>query len=386
MDRNGFGAATSGRLVPTFGGRKAFVPHPLPPPDLDVSRFLPELTRATQAVGELKGIGRTVSNPLLLVRPLQRREAVSSSSMEGTYTTLSDLFLFEAGAESAATRDENREVANYVRALESAIAELDRLPIATRLLCNAHRVLLTGVARHRGATVRPGELKHDQNWIGGGLRIEDARFIPAPPAETPDALNELAAYINREDRDRGSPLIDAALAHYQFEAIHPFADGNGRVGRMLITLMLVENGTLPQPLLYMSPTLERQKDRYIDLMYAVSRDGAWEEWVAFFLDAMAASAAETITVVERLQDLQRDYRERFQTARRSALMLRIVDLAFERPVRSITDFAEALGVTYAGAANNLRELIAHGVAEEVEGTYPKLIRFPGVVEAFRVGS
>lgn len=385
MDRNGFGAAASGRLVPTFGGRKAFVPHPLPPRDLDVSRFLPELTRATQAVGELKGIGRTVPNPLLLVRPLQRREAVSSSSMEGTYTTLSDLFLFEAGAGIAATRDENREVANYVRALETAIEELDTLPIATRLLCNAHRVLLTGVARHRGATVRPGELKHDQNWIGGGLRIEDARFIPAPPVETPDALNELGAFINREDRDRGSPLIDAALAHYQFEAIHPFADGNGRVGRMLITLMLVENGTLPQPLLYMSPTLERQKDRYIDLMYAASRDGAWEEWVAFFLDAMAASAAETITVVERLQDLQRDYRERFQTARRSALMLRIVDLAFERPVRSITDFAEALGVTYAGAANNLRELIAHGVAEEVEGTYPKLIRFPGVVEALRVG-
>jgi Fic family protein len=385
MDRNGFGAAASGRLVPTFGGRKAFVPHPLPPRDLDVSRFLPELTRATQAVGELKGIGRTVPNPLLLVRPLQRREAVSSSSMEGTYTTLSDLFLFEAGAGTAATRDENREVANYVRALETAIEELGTLPIATRLLCNAHRVLLTGVTRHRGATVRPGELKHDQNWIGGGLRIEDARFIPAPPGETPDALNDLAAYINREDRDRGSPLIDAALAHYQFEAIHPFADGNGRVGRMLITLMLVENGTLPQPLLYMSPTLERQKDRYIDLMYAVSRDGAWEEWVAFFLDAMAASAAETITVVERLQDLQRDYRERFQTARRSALMLRIVDLAFERPVRSITEVAEGLGVTYQGAANNLRELIAHGVAEEVEGTYPKLIRFPGVVEALRVG-
>lgn len=385
MDKNGFGAAASGRLVPTFGGRNAFVPHPLPPRNLDISRFLPELTRATQAVGELKGIGRTVSNPLLLVRPLQRREAVSSSSMEGTYTTLSDLFLFEAGAESAATRDENREVANYVRALENAIAELDRLPIATRLLCNAHRVLLTGVARHRGATVRPGELKQDQNWIGGGLRIEDARFIPAPPGETPDALNTLAGFINRQDRDRGSPLIDAALAHYQFEAIHPFGDGNGRVGRMLITLMLVENGTLPQPLLYMSPTLERQKDRYIDLMYAVSRDGAWEQWVAFFLDAMAASAAETITVVERLQDLQRDYRERFQTARRSALMLRIIDLAFERPVRSITDFAEALGVTYAGAANNLRELIAQGVAEEVEGTYPKLIRFPGVVDALRVG-
>jgi Fic family protein len=154
---------------------------------------------------------------------------------------------------------------------------------------------------------------------------------------------------------------------------------------MLITLMLADNGTLPQPLLYMSPYLERHKDRYIDLMYAVSREGAWEEWIAFFLNAVAESAAETINVVERLQDLQRTYRERFQTARRSALMLKIVDLAFERPVMSITDIAEALDVTYAGAANNVRELIAQGVAEEVPGAYPKLIRFAGVVEALKVG-
>ena len=216
-----------------------------------------------------------------------------------------------------------------------------------------------------------------------GGRIDSARFIPAPPQDTPDALDKLFGFINREVRP--APLIDPALAHYQFEALHPFADGNGRVGRMLITLMLIDNGILPEPLLYMSPYLERHKDRYIDLMYAVSRDGAWEEWIAFSLDAVAASAGETIAVVERLQDLQRAYRERFQTARRSALMLRIIDLAFERPVRSMSDIADALGVTYAGAANNVHELVAHGVAEEVEGTYPKLIRFPGVVEAPRVG-
>ena len=383
MDKNGFNANATGTLIPTIGGRKAFVPNPLPPATIDVARFLPELTRATQAVGELKGIGRSVPNPLLLIRPLQRREAVSSSGMEGTYTTLTDLFLFEAGASEAATRGDNREVLNYVRALEGAIDGLASLPISTRLIRDAHRVLLTGVARNRGAAVDAGELKRDQNWIGGGGRIDSARFIPAPPTETPRALDTLMGFVNREERP--APLIDAALAHYQFEAIHPFADGNGRVGRMLITLMLIDNGTLPMPLLYMSPYLERHKDRYIDLMYAVSRDGAWEEWIAFFLNAVAESAAETIAVVERLQDLQRDYRGRFQTARRSALMLRIVDLAFERPVRSITDFAEALGVSYQGAANNINELIAQGVAEEVGGTYPKLIRFPGVLEALQVG-
>lgn len=383
MDRNGFSGNATGTLMPTIGGRKAFVPDALPPRALALDRFLPELTRATQAVGELKGIGRAIPNPLLLVRPLQRREAVSSSSMEGTYTTLTDLFLFEAGAGEAATRGDNREVLNYVRALEGAIDGLAALPISTRLIREAHRVLLTGVARNRGAAIEAGELKRDQNWIGGSGRIDSARFIPAPPDETPRALDTLMGFVNREDRP--APLIDAALAHYQFEAIHPFADGNGRVGRMLITLMLIDNGTLPQPLLYMSPYLERHKDRYIDLMYAVSRDGAWEEWIAFFLEAVAESAVETIAVVERLQDLQRAYRERFQTARRSALMLRIIDLAFERPVRSITDFAEALGVTYGGAMNNINELIAQGVAEEVGGTYPKLIRFPGVLEALQVG-
>jgi Fic family protein len=382
MDRNGFAANATGTLIPTIGGRKAFVPDALPPKTLLLERFLPELTRATQAVGELKGIGRTIPNPLLLVRPLQRREAVSSSSMEGTYTTLTDLFLFEAGA-GEATRGDNREVLNYVRSLEGAIEGLANLPISTRLIRDAHRTLLTGVARNRGAAVDAGELKRDQNWIGGGGRIDSARFIPAPPAETPGAMDTLMGFVNREERP--APLIDAALAHYQFEAIHPFADGNGRVGRMLITLMLIDNGTLPQPLLYMSPYLERHKDRYIDLMYAVSRDGAWEEWIAFFLEAVAESAAETIAVVERLQDLQREYRDRFQTARRSVLMLRIIDLAFERPVRSITDFAEALGVTYGGAANNIGELIAQGVAEEVGGTYPKLIRFPGVLAALQVG-
>lgn len=381
MDQHGFSTNSTGKLIPTIGGRKAFVPHPLPPA-LHVERFLTELTRATQAVGELKGIGRTIANPLLLVRPLQRREAVSSSSMEGTHTTLGDLFLFEAGANEVAASGETREVANYVRALEGAIEALPNLPISTRLIREAHRVLLTGVARHRGAAIAAGELKRDQNWIGGSGRIDTARFIPAPPAETPDALDQLMAFVHRDDS--AASLIDAALAHYQFEAIHPFADGNGRVGRMLITLMLIDNGTLPQPLLYMSPYLERHKNRYIDLMYAVSRDGSWEEWISFFLTAVAASAEETIAVVERLQDLQHHYRERFQTARRSALMLRIIDLAFERPVRSIMDFADELGVTYGGAQNNLRELIAHGVAEEVDGTYPKLIRFPAVMAALNM--
>lgn len=384
MDKNGFSDRCSGLLVPTLGDRKAFVPNPLPPPVLDLNPVLPILSRATQAVGELKGIGRTIPNPMLLVRPLQRREAVSSSGMEGTYTTLSDLFLFEAGASTPDRQADNREVLNYVRALEGAIIDLETLPISARLIRRAHATLLRGVSSSRGAQIEAGEFKRDQNWIGGGGSIETARFIPAPPQQTPDAIDALMKFINRPEREEASPLIDVALAHYQFEAIHPFGDGNGRVGRMLIALMLAENEVLPQPLLYMSPWLERHKTHYIDLMFEVSQTGNWIPWIHFFLRAVAESAEETIRVVQRIQDLHKEYRERFQTARRSALMLRIIDLAFERPVMSVRDIAQALGVTYAGASNNVKELVKEGVAEELLWAYPKLIRFPGVMEVMRV--
>ena len=384
MDKNGFSGVCSGQLVSTIGGRKAFVPDPLPPQKIDLNSILPILSRATQAVGELKGIGRTIPNPMLLVRPLQRREAVSSSGMEGTYTTLSDLFLFEAGASAPDRQADNREVLNYVRALEGAIIDLDTLPISARLIRRAHGTLLSGLSNTRGAQVEAGEFKRDQNWIGGSGSIETARFIPAPPQATPDAIDTLMKFINRADRDDASPLIDVALAHYQFEAIHPFGDGNGRVGRMLIALMLAERGVLPQPLLYVSPWLERHKTFYIDLMFEVSQTGNWIPWIHFFLRAVAESAEETIRVVQRIQDLHKEYRDRFQTARRSALMLRIIDLAFERPVMSVSDIAQALGVTYAGASNNVKELVKAGVADEVPWAYPKLIRFPGVMEVMRV--
>jgi Fic family protein len=384
MDKNGFGESASGTLLPTIGGRKAFLPNTLPPKQVDISSIVGLLTKATQNVGELKGIGRTITNPMVLVRPLQRREAVSSSGMEGTYTTLSDLLLLEAGGEAAGDRNETREVLNYARALEQSISDLENIPISSRMVRNAHRILLTGVTKHRGAKIYPGEFKRDQNWIGGSGSIEHARFIPAPPEQTPNAIDDLMKFINREGRESASPLLDAAMAHYQFEAIHPFADGNGRVGRMLIALMLAEYKTLPQPLLYMSPWLERNKDRYIDTMFEVSRSGDWVRWFEFFLLAVAESASETITVIENLKTLQTEYHEKFQTARRSALILKIIDLAFERPVLRVTDIAEKLSVTYAGAANNVNILLKDGVAVEIPWAYPKTIRFPGIIDVLRL--
>lgn len=384
MDKNGFGDSSSGTLIPAISGRKAFLPNPLPPKQVDISSIVGLLTKATQNVGELKGIGRTISNPMVLVRPLQRREAVSSSGMEGTYTTLSDLLLLEAGGRAAGDRNETREVLNYARALEQSISDLEKIPISSRMIRNAHRILLTGVNKHRGAKIDPGEFKRDQNWIGGSGSIENARFIPAPPEQTPAAIDGLMEFINRDGRESASPLLDAAMAHYQFEAIHPFADGNGRVGRMLIALMLADYQTLPQPLLYMSPWLERNKDRYIDTMFEVSRSGDWVRWFEFFLLAVAESASETITVIESLKALQAEYHEKFQTARRSALILKIIDLAFERPVLRVTDIAEKLNVTYAGAANNVNILLKDGVATEIPSAYPKTIRFHGIIDALRL--
>lgn len=383
MKQSGFGSESSGTLLQIFGKRQAFVPYPLPPENLDLNPLATQIAEASQAIGELKGIGRTVANPSLLIRPLQRREAVSSSGMEGTYTNLSDLYLFEAGVPEAGKREDSQEVFNYVQALETAIQELGGLPISRRLLRNAHRILLKGVQRHRGAAIQAGELKREQNWIGGDGRVETARFIPAPPREAADAVDDLATFINREERGIIPPLIEVALAHYQFEAIHPFADGNGRVGRMLITLMLIDRNILPQPLLYMSPWLERNKDRYIDLMFEVSRQGAWQPWLHFFLQGVTASALSTIAVVERLQDLQGQYRERFQTARRSALIPRIIDLAFAQPVMTVSEIAARIDTSYQSAANNIAPLVKSGVAREL-GSYPKLIVFSEVLDALRL--
>ena len=175
-------------------------------------------------------------------------------------------------------------------------------------------------------------------------------------------------------------LVDAALAHYQFETIHPFPDGNGRVGRMLITLILIDRGVLSQPLLYLSPYFESHKDQYIDLLFEVSRTGAWNQWISFFLRGVIDSCSQTISIADRLLALQKAYRERLQKSRSSTLILRIIDLAFERPVRSVTGIAEALNVSYQGASNNIRILLDEGIARDIGSRYPRLIIFPEIID------
>ena len=365
MQRTDFMASATGSLVPTERGQWAFVPSPLPPEQLDHSRFSRVLSEAAAAVGELNGIGRTIPNPYLLITPLQRREAISSSSMEGTYTTVDALLLAEAGANAETTPD-TREVLNYRRALGAALNSLDALPLCLRTLRDAHRTLLDNVRPNRGASVAPGEFKQHQNFIGA-YDIEHARFVPPPPVETQACLDALERYCHRDDPGLDA-FIDAALIHYQFETIHPFADGNGRVGRMLILLHLFMRRKISQPLLYLSPVFEARKEEYIDRMFSVSRDGDWEGWIVFFLQVLRDAARETIILAERLIGLQAGYRAQVQQSRRSANVLTIIDYLFEQPVLTIPMVAERLDVTYKAAQKNVELLIAERVLSEVEGT------------------
>jgi Fic family protein len=259
-----------------------------------------------------------------------------------------------------------REVLNYVRALEHGIARLADLPLCVRLFCELHEVLLHDV---RGERERPGELRTLQNWIGRpGASIRDARFVPPPPAEMRVALDDLEKYLNEEPSPTSLPLlIKAALAHYQFEAIHPFRDGNGRVGRLLITLSVIAWGLIGDPLLYMSSYFEKRRDEYVDRMLAVSTAGDWDGWIRFFLAGIAESARDGVRQTDRLRALRERYQAQVQSARSSALLPKLVDHLFRRPSVTIADVARVLGVTFASASASVRKLVEAGVLEEATG-------------------
>lgn len=350
-----------GHLAPTINSAMAFVPDPLPP-KLSYEPLVSLLSEASMKLGELNGIGQLLVNPYLLIRPLQRTEAVASSNIEGTYTSLSDLFLLEAGADESARPPETREVLNYVQALEHAVARMEALPVSLRLMKEVHRILLSGVRRDRGARLRAGEFRRDQNWIGGsGSDIRLARFVPPPPQQIMRILGELEKFIQNPIPPDLPPLIHLALIHYQFETIHPFLDGNGRLGRLLIPVILCERKVLEQPLLYMSPYFERNKDEYIDRLFQVSKDGAWLEWIGFFLRGVIESSKSAVVTVRKLQDLNAQYRAKIQQARISARAIRLVDLIFEEPYLTIPRARKLLGVSYPSAKSYVEKLIDAGM-------------------------
>jgi Fic family protein len=344
------------------------VPDPLPPELNYGPPLVRALSEADRALGELAGLGRTLPNPYLLSRPFLRREAVLSSRIEGTQASLVDLYAFEIepplfGVPSEARRDDVQEVQNYVRALEHGMKRLEDLPISQRLLREMHVLLMEGV---RGQHRDPGEFRRIQNWIGPpGAEVGEATFVPPPPTEIPVASSALEHYVH--ERTGQPPLVDIALVHYQFETIHPYLDGNGRIGRLLITLMLIERDLLPEPLLYLSAYFERHRGAYYDHLLAVSQRGAWEEWLIFFLTGVTTEARDAARRAGRLFELRETYRERFQREGARASLLATVDHLFARPVTDINQTARALGFTFEAARRLVNSLEAEGVLEEITG-------------------
>jgi len=381
MQRSDFVAPETGTLIPTIQNQYAFVPAPLPP-NLDLGEIAMCVGEALQKLGELKGACRRLTNPYILVRPLQRNEALTSSAMEGTFTTDNHLLLAEAGLEIDSD-DSTREVVNYLNALNASLDLLKTLPISHRVIKKGHEILLSGLSATRGAQKRPGEYKRDQNWIGGRT-IDGARYVPPPPAETQQCMDDLERYLNRDaDTSAFAKLIDLALVHYQVEAIHPFADGNGRIGRMLISLMAVHTGLLDMPILYISPAMEHHKDEYIDKMFSVSAKGEWTAWIKFFCDRICDTCSSVIVAIDRIITLHENFRERASSSTRSSNPLTIIDFLFERPVITVSEAAEKLNVTYAAARGTIDKLIEIEILVEIPNLYPKAYYSPAIIQVSR---
>lgn len=286
-----------------------------------------------------------------------------SSRIEGTQASLSDLFFFEAAGESSGETSDVREVSNYVVALEYGLQRLQEFPLSLRLIRELHERLMTGA---RGEHLTPGEFRRSQNWIGPpGCTLMEATYVPPPVPEMNEALDAFEKYLYAEARL--PPLVQLALVHYQFEAIHPFLDGNGRIGRLLLTLLMVREGLLPQPLLYLSAFFERYREDYYRLLLAVSQRGAWVDWVTFFLRGVAVQAQDAVERANRLLDLWQTYRRQFQTGKSSGALLNLLDKLIEYPVITLPRAAKLLGVTFRAASMNVEKLVRAEVLREVTG-------------------
>jgi Fic family protein len=359
MDPADFTDNAPGRLVPC-NGHHAFVPDPLP----TALEFTPELvtclSRADNGVGLLAGTGRNLTNPMLLIAPYLRREAVLSSRIEGTISTLADLYEDEATGNE---RGDVREVRNYLAAHEYGLTALEKTPLCLRLLRELHQHLMQGV---RGHERHPGRFRTYQNWIGreAGAPMAEARYVPPPPPAMETALGNLEIFLHD---DSLPPLIVAALSHYQFEAIHPFGDGNGRVGRLLISLLLHERGLLPQPLLYISAYFERSGAEYYDRLLRVSTHGDWQGWLTYFLRGVEVQSRAAVEDAERLLDLQARYHQLLADAKARAGAQRLIDLLFLNPYITAPRAAVLLEVSRPTARAAIRDLVEQGMLREITG-------------------
>lgn len=346
-----------GQLLPR-GDFSAFLPAPLPPVLEWTPHLLQALSEADRKIGQLAGEGRRLPNPHLLLRPFVRREAVLSSRIEGTQATLGELLAAEAGAAVDRSPDDLREVGNYVVALEHAIPRLAELPLCIRLVRELHEKLMLGV---QGGHTAPGQFRTVQNWIGRpGSAPATARFVPPPPEEVESCLAAWEKFLHESSLP---PLITAALLHYQFEAIHPFLDGNGRVGRLLVTLFLIERKILPTPLLYLSAFFEASRRDYYDLLLGVSQRGEWDEWLRYFLNGVSVMSDDAVGRSARIVALLDEWRVHVAGGRTDA-PLRLLDLLADNPFVTVNGVAERLDLAFTTAQRAVQRLEQLGILKQ----------------------
>ncbi len=369
MDRAFFNDTSPGVLVDTDGGELAFVPNTLPPPQWSVAATTwPLIAEAMHELGRLDGVTTSLPDPGILLRPLANREALRSSSLEGTYATPRELLLFDLPNAPTGTGDHvdsRREVSNYRRALTMS-GETSVVDAPLHLIRQLHHVLLTNV---RGSDRTPGAFRTRQVYIGA-----DHRFVPPPPFNVPECLENLETFI-KEKSSPLPPLVRAFLAHYQFETIHPFLDGNGRVGRLLMTIMIREFCHHKQPWLYLSAFFDRFKDEYIDKLFSVSTQNAWDDWINFCLRATITEARDTFDRCTKLLALREEYRAKVATRPR---LSKIVDMLCVSPFARISSIASTLGVTYPTAKADIMVLVKLGVLNELPNHYPKTHYAPAI--------
>lgn len=357
----------AGRYIRQPEGYSAFIPAPLPPdPPVRVDAPMQVLlSQAELALGRLDGSIQTLPDPDLFVFMYVRKEAVLSSQIEGTQSSLDDLLEAEAKIFRADRPRDVGEVLNYVNAMNYGLERLQTLPVSVRLVREIHKRLLRGV---RGSQRQPGELRTTQNWIGpGGCTLNEATFVPPPPSEVPKALGDWERFLHE---DHKIPfLTKVGLAHAQFETIHPFLDGNGRIGRLLITFLICERGILQKPVLYLSYYFKQYRQRYYDLLQAVRDTGDWESWLKFFLQGIAEVSQEATTTARRIVELRGAHQALIIDGfgRVAANGLKVLEPLYSRPLITVNDIAQMTGTSFTAANQLMQKFVAHGLLSEITG-------------------
>ncbi len=372
----------AGRYVARPTGYRAFIPEPLPPqPPLEMRELQAPLSQADRALGRLDGSVLTLPNPDLFVFMYIRKEAVLSSQIEGTQSSLQDVLAAEAKIFNRGDPGDVGEILNYIEAMRYGLQRLETLPVSVRLIREIHQHLLQNV---RGSRLAPGELRTSQNWIGpAGCTLNEAIFVPPPPDRIPEMLSDLERFLHR--RDDLPILVKIGMAHAQFETIHPFLDGNGRIGRLLITFLLCSSDVLHKPVLYLSHYFKRYQQAYYDRLQAIRDLGAWEDWFLFFLHGIIEVSEQATETARRILKMREDHRNGITETLGYAAGNghRVLETLYEKPIVSVKDVEAVIGTSFAAANQLVKRLEEMGLLEEITGrTRNRLFRYAPYIRLF----